>query len=53
MCLVTGESLISGIQEKRMGKNIKVCGFSETCINDFYSYLLPLLAKNQAISYMS
>ena len=43
-CLVTGDSPISGMQEKRMGKYIKVRGFSGACISDFYSYSLPLLA---------
>ena len=43
--LITGDSLVLGLQEKKMGKNVKVRGFSGGNINDFYTYLIPLLRK--------
>ena len=43
--LITGDSLVLGLQEKKMEKNVKVRGFSGGNINDFYTYLIPLLRK--------
>ena len=43
--LITGDSLIIGLQEKKMGNNVKVRGFSGATISDFYTYLVPLLEK--------
>ena len=43
--LITGDSIVLGLQEKKMGKNVKVRGFSGVNINDFYTYLIPLLRK--------
>ena len=45
--LIAGDSIISGLVEDRLSKNksIKVRTFPGAIINDFYSYLLPLLNK--------
>ena len=45
--LIAGDSIISGLVEDRMIKNksIKVRTFPGARINDFYSYLFPLLDK--------
>ena len=43
--LITGGSLVLGLQEKKMGSKIKVRGFSGARIKDYYNYLLPLLEK--------
>ena len=43
--LVAGSSIIIGLEEKRMGKNFKVRGFSGAIVNDMYHYLHPLLEK--------
>ena len=44
--LITGGSLLSGLQERKMGSKVKVRSFPGARIKDFYSYLLPLLEKN-------
>ena len=46
-CLVTGDSFILGLQEKKMGRNVEVRGFSRATINDLHTYLLPLSKKSQ------
>ena len=45
--LIDGDSIISGLVEDRLSKNksIKVRAFPGARINNFYSYLLPLLNK--------
>lgn len=43
--LITGSSLVCGLEEKRMGNNVKVRGFPGATIRDFYNYLVPLLEK--------
>ena len=45
--LIAGDSIISGLVEDYLSKNksIKVRTFPGSRINDFYSYLLPLLNK--------
>ena len=43
--LIVGDSTILGIEEKRMGKRVKVRGFPGAIINDFYDYLKPLLEQ--------
>ena len=46
MFLITGDLLISGLQEKKVGPKVKVRSFPGARIKDYYSYLLPLLEKN-------
>ncbi len=44
--LIAGDSIVSGLMEKKMGKNnVKVRSFPGACIQDMYSYLHPLLQK--------
>ena len=49
--LITGDSLLSGLQERKMGSKVKVRSFPGARIKDFYSYLLPLLENILVISY--
>lgn len=47
--LITGSSIISGIEESRLIKyKAKVRPFPGACIDDLYDYLLPLLKKKPA-----
>lgn len=43
--LVVGDSLIGGVQEKKMGSLYKVRSFPGAVVNDFYYFLTPLLEK--------
>ena len=43
--LIVGDSIINGLIEKRMGKNVKVRSFPGARIKDMYSYLIPLIEK--------
>ena len=45
--LITGDSILNGIEEARMSKNgnIKVRPFSGACIEDMKDYIKPLLKK--------
>ena len=43
--LVTGDSTLNGMMEKRMGNNVKVRSFPGARIEDMSSYLIPLLKK--------
>ena len=43
--LIAGDSIVSGIMEKRMGSNVKVRAFPGASIKDMSSYLIPLLEK--------
>ena len=44
--LITGSSILSGIEENRLGKyNVKIRAFPGACVDDMYDYLLPLLKK--------
>ena len=45
-CVIVGDSIILGLNEKRMGDRFKVRGFSGAKIYDMYHYLHPLLEKN-------
>ena len=45
MCLIAGDSTIIGVNEKQMGSNFKVRGFSGAVIENMYHYLHPLLEK--------
>ena len=44
-CVIVGDSIILGLNEKQMGDRFKVRGFSGTKIHDMYHYLHPLLEK--------
>ena len=44
-CLIIGDSLIGGVQERRLGPKYKVRSFPGAVVNDFYYYVTPLLAK--------
>ena len=46
-CLIVGDSIVNGLMEEKMSKNrlIKVRSFSGARIEDFYSYLQPLMKK--------
>ena len=46
MVLITGDSLLSGLQERKMGPKVKVRSFPGARIKDYYSYLLPLVEKH-------
>ena len=43
--LIAGDSILSGLVEKKMGRNVKVRCFPGATIHDMYSYLKPLLPK--------
>ena len=43
--VLVGDSIINGLMEKRMGKNVKVRSFPGANIKDMYSYLIPLIEK--------
>ena len=44
--LIAGDSIVSGLMEKKMGKNnVKVRSFPGACMRDMYYYLEPLLMK--------
>ena len=43
--LIIGDSLLSGVEESRLGKKIKIRCHPGACINDIYSYAVPLLGK--------
>ena len=43
--LIAGDSILNGIDEKRMGKDIKVRANPGAEINDMFYYLSPLLSK--------
>ena len=43
--LVAESSIIIGLEEKRMGKQFKVRGFSGAIVKDMFNYLQPLLEK--------
>ena len=46
LTLITGSSIISGIEESRLKKyQAKVRPFPGACVDDFYDYLPPLLKK--------
>ena len=45
-CVIVGDSIILGLNEKRMGDRFKVQGFSGAKIHDMYHYLHHLLEKN-------
>ena len=47
--LITGSSIISGLQEKKLLQyNAKVRSFPGSCVDDMYDYILPLLKKKPA-----
>ena len=43
--LIAGDSILNGIDEKKLGKDIKCRAFPGAVINDMYYYLTPLLQK--------
>ena len=43
--LITGDSTLNGMMEKRMGNHVKVRAFPGARIEDMSSYLIPLLKK--------
>ena len=43
--LIAGDSIVSGLIEKKMGKNVKIRSFPGACMRDMYYYLEPLLMK--------
>ena len=43
--LITGDSTLNGLMEKRMGNNVKCRPFPGARVEDMSSYLIPLLKK--------
>ena len=43
--MIAGDSILNGIDEKRLGKDIKCRAFPGAVINDMHYYLTPLLQK--------
>ena len=43
--LIIGDSLLSGVEESRLGKEIKIRCHPGACLFDMYSYVVPLLEK--------
>ena len=52
--LITGSSIINGIEENRLSKtrNVKVRSFSGAYVDDMYDYLLPLLKKKPSYIFL-